>query len=593
MRVPLLLVLLVATLPAQAQTADSARIALPDTLAAVDSLAAAADSLRMTVLSDSAGRALDSAAVVALSDTSDALPEDVLEGVAVTLYGRDIFTVYGGLGSLSVSDRARRIGERLDSLTKNEGFEPDSLSVVAGDRLTTIQFGDLIVMSVTDADAEAQTLSRSQAAAFYARTIRSEVLRVRDRSTLRSVLINAGVAAALLMLLGLILWGLGRAFRWANARFLALHREKLPGLSIRGIEVVRGEQIVTVGTWALRLVRFLVSVLIVYVFATLILGLFPWSQSWSKTLLAYLISPVQAVARLVVDGLPDFFAIVVVVALVRWAIKGSNWVFHQVETGALTLPGFYPEFADPTRKIARFLLIIVGLFLAYPYTPLADNAAFQGLTVLIGILFSIGSSTAIANVVAGTVLTYTRSFQLGDRIKVGETTGDVVEKTFLVTRLCTPKNEVVSIPNATVLSGQVTNFSEMIRDGRGVIVHTEVTIGYDVPWEKTHGLLLEAAHRAADDPDNGVVIDPPPFVLQTSLGDFSVAYQLNVYTRQARKLPKVLSDLHARIQDVFAEADVEILSPVYQANRDGSPSTVPPPTIASAAVAARSDGDGA
>ncbi len=281
------------------------------------------------------------------------------------------------------------------------------------------------------------------------------------------------------------------------------------------------------------------------------------------------------------------------VVIVRWMIKGANWIFNQVEAGALTLPGFYPEFAEPTRKIVRFLLIVVGMFLAYPYTPLAGNAAFQGLTVLIGILFSIGSSTAIANVVAGTVLTYTRSFQLGDRIKVGETTGDVVEKTFLVTRLCTPKNEVVSIPNATVLSGQVTNYSEMIRDGRGVIVYTEVTIGYDVPWEKTTGLLLEAARRAADDPDNGVVTEPPPFVLQTGLGDFSVAYQLNVYTQQARMLPRVLSDLHARIQDVFAEADVEILSPVYQANRDGSPSTVPPPTVASAAAAARSDGDGA
>ncbi len=592
MRFLLVVVFLIAALPVAAQTAaqpvDSASAVLPETLAAVDS--AAVDSLRVTVLADSAGRALDSTAVAALSDTTDALPEDALEGVDVSLYGRDIFTVYGGLGALTGPERARRIGERLDTLTKNPAFNPDSLRIVAGDRLTTIQFGDLIVMSVTDADAEAQTLSRGQAAAFYARTIRAEILRVRDRSTLRSVLINAGYAAALLMLLGLILWGLARVFGWLRGRFLALHREKLPGLSIRGVEVVRGEQIVKAGTWALRLVRFLVTALIVYVFATVILGLFPWSQSWSETLLAYLISPVKAVWALVVAGLPDFFAIVVVVVIVRWMIKGANWLFNQVETGALTLPGFYPEFAEPTRKIVRFLLIVVGMFLAYPYTPLAGNAAFQGLTVLIGILFSIGSSTAIANVVAGTVLTYTRSFQLGDRIKVGETTGDVVEKTFLVTRLCTPKNEVVSIPNATVLSGQVTNYSEMIRDGRGVIVYTEVTIGYDVPWEKTTGLLIEAARRAADDPDNGVVTEPPPFVLQTGLGDFSVAYQLNVYTQQARMLPRVLSDLHARIQDVFAEADVEILSPTYQANRDGSPSTVPPPTLASAALAARTDG---
>ncbi len=562
---------------------------LADSAAVVDS--ARIGGMEVEQLSDVAGRALDSAAVAALSDTSDALPEDAFIGTDVSLYGRTVFKVYGGLGALSAVERARRISERLDALTRNDGFDPDSLRIVSGDNLTTIQFGGLIVMSVTDADATAQTLSRSGAAAYYARTIRAEILRVRDRSTFRSVLINAGYAAALILLLGILLWALGRAFRWLDARFVGQNPELRRGLTVRGVEVLHGDQIVRAGQFVLRLVRFLVSALVVYLFLTVILGLFPWSQSWSKTLLGYLVSPVVALWAGIVAGLPDFFAIVVVVVFVRWAIKGSNWVFNQVESGALTLPGFYPEFAEPTRKIARFLLIVIGMFMAYPFTPLADNPAIQGLTVLVGILFSLGSSTAIANVVAGTVLTYTRSFQLGDRIKVGETTGDVVEKTFLVTRLCTPKNEVVSIPNSAVLSGQVTNYSEMIRDGRGVIVYTEVTIGYDVPWEKTTGLLLEAAHRAADDPDNGVVTDPPPFVLQTGLGDFSVAYQLNVYTMQARKLPKVLSDLHARIQDVFAEADVEILSPVYQANRDGSPSTVPPPTVASAASLARSEHD--
>ena len=574
----LAVLLMLAATGASAQTA-AAQTAADTAAAALEP--AQADTLRtagqpdLVVLGDSAGRALDSAAVAALSDTSDALPDEVLDGTDVMLYGRRVFRVFGGLGALTAEQRATRIGERLDALTRNDAFDPDSLHIIEGATLTTIQFGDLIVMSVTDEDARAQTLGRAQAGEFYARRIREEINRVRERSTFRSVAINAGIAAALFVLLLVLLGLLKRASRWADERFILVTRENRSALTVRGIEVVRADQVVRVGLGVLRLVQILVSLLLVYIFLTIALGLFPWSQSWSRTLLAYLISPLKSLGAIVVNGLPDFFAIVVVILVVRWAIKGSNWLFHQIETGSLTLPGFYPEFAEPTRKIARFLLIIMGAFLAFPYTPLADNPAIQGLTVLIGILFSLGSSTAIANVVAGTVLTYTRSFQVGDRIKVGETVGDVVEKTFLVTRLVTPKNETVSVPNSAVLSGQVTNYSAQIREGRGVIVHTTVTIGYDVPWQKTHALLLEAARRAGEDDTIGVVPEPPPFVLQTSLGDFSVAYQLNAYTNLARKHPAVLSALHARIQDVFAEAEVEILSPVYEAHRDGNPLTLP------------------
>ena len=551
-----------------ATPADALARAVADSTVVDTTEAGGADVL---VLSDSAGRVLDSAAVAALADTAHVLPAGDAYGVAVRLYGRDVFRIYSGLGALDARERAARIGERLDALTRSAAFDADSLQIVEGATLTTIQFGDLIVMTVTDADARAQGLSRNQASAYYARQLRAEVDRVRERSTLRSVLVNVGVALALLGLLVGVLWALSRAFRWAHLRFLHLHRERLPVLRVRDVEVLRSDQIARAGQVLLGLGRLLLSLLLVYVFLTTVLGLFPWTQGWSRTLLGYLVSPVRAFALAVVGGLPELFAILVIVLLIRWVVKASNWFFRQIETGALSAPGFYPEFADPTRKIVRFLLFLLGIFLIYPYTPIADSPVFQGLTVFLGILFSLGSSTAIANVVAGTVLTYTRSFQLGDRVKVGETVGDVVEKTFLVTRLCTPKNEVVSIPNSAVLSGQVTNYSAMVRDGDGVVVHTTVTIGYDVPWATTHGLLEAAARRA-----EGVEAAPAPFVLQTALGDFSVAYQLNAYTRQPRRLPAILSDLHRHIQDAFAEAGIEILSPVYEAQRDGNPLTLPP-----------------
>ena len=508
----------------------------------------------------------------ARADTSaGAMPQQEIVGTGVRLYGREIFRVYGGLGALTADTRAQRIGERLDALVRSPAFVPDSLRTVEGASLTTVQVGDLIVMSVTEGDAAAQGVTRAQAARRYADRIREEVARVRERSSLRSVLVNSGIALALVGLLVLLLVGLGRLFRRIDARFLDLHQRRLPALTVRNVEVVRGDQIARAGQGLLGLLRLALSLFLVYLCLTTVLGLFPWTQDWSRTLLGYLLSPVRAFAGAVLSGLPDLFALVVVVVLIRWAIRGSNWLFRQVETEALALPGFYPEFADPTRKIARFLLLLLGVFLAYPYTPIADSKVFQGLTVFLGILFSLGSSTAIANVVAGTVLTYTRSFQVGDRIRVGETVGDVVEKTFLVTRLRTPKNEMVSVPNSAVLSGQVTNYSAMVRDGGAVVVHTTVTIGYDVPWQTTERLLLDAARRTA-----GVEAEPPPFVLQTGLGDFSVAYQLNAPTRQPQRLPAILSDLHRHIQDTFAEAGIEILSPVYEAHRDGTALTLPP-----------------
>lgn len=524
----LLLAAVAAALPVSAQPASDTlradRVAVDSV--GVDSAAAPLDSVALA-RRDSAARALDSAAVAALADTSEAaLPEQEIAGTGVRLYGREIFRVFGGLGALDAETRARRIGERLDALARNDAFNPDSLRLVEGATLATVQFGDLIVMSVTDADAAAQGMTRVQAARHYTDRIRAEVDRVRERSTFRSVLVNSGIAAALVALLVVLLVVLGRVFRRIDARFLDLHQRRLPALTVRSVEVVCADQIARAGQGLLGLIRLTLSLFLVYLCLTTVLGLFPWTQDWSRTLLGYLISPVRAFFGAVLGGLPDLFAIAVVVVLVRWTIRGSNWLFRQIETEALVLPGFYAEFAEPTRKIARFLLLLLGVFLAYPYTPIADSKVFQGLTVFLGILFSLGSSTAIANVVAGTVLTYTRSFQVGDRIRVGDTVGDVVEKTFLVTRLRTTKNEMVSVPNSAVLSGQVTNYSAMVRDGGAVIVHTTVTIGYDVPWATTERLLLEDARRT-----KGVEADPPPFVLQTGLGDFSIAYQLNAPTR--------------------------------------------------------------
>jgi small-conductance mechanosensitive channel len=211
------------------------------------------------------------------------------------------------------------------------------------------------------------------------------------------------------------------------------------------------------------------------------------------------------------------------------------------------------------------------LVLIFPYLPGSGSPAFQGVSVFIGVLFSLGSSSAIANMVAGMVITYMRPFKIGDRVKIGDITGDVVEKTMLVTRIKTPKNEDITVPNSTVLLSSTTNYSTHTRQNNaGLIVHTTVTIGYDIPWKEVHKALIYAAR-------NNELVDkePEPFVLQTSLDDFYVSYQVNCYTREANKLALVYSLLHQSIQDSFNEAGIEILSPHYRNQRDGNHTTIP------------------
>ncbi len=548
----------------------------PDPASAPDTSSVVADSARAdSVRADSARvdslaeAQVDSAAVAALADTTS-LSFDVLgEGAAVELFGRSLFEVWGGLGDLSPQQRAVFLSERLEELARSRDIDPAALRAVRGSALTTLQLEDVIVMSVTDQDAQALGVSRADAAQLYRRMIVDGVTRYRDQATLRGVARGAGITAVLLVLLVLGLRALGLLFAWFDRRSAPLRARLVRPIRIGTLEVIGRDRVARLGRGLMGLARLAASLVLVYVFLTTAFGLFPWTQSWSDGLLDAALTPLRQIGAALAASIDNVIALAIIVAVIRWAMRFSDYLFAQVARGEVEVPGFHSDLADPTRKIAKFLLVIMGLMLAYPYTPIADNRGFQGLTVFFGLLLSIGSSTAISNMVAGVVLTYTRAFRLGDRVKVGDTFGDVVEKTFLVTRIRTPKNEDISVPNATVLSNHIVNYSVMAREGSGVVLHTEVTIGYDVPWPQVHGLLTQAAHDT-----ECILDDPAPFVLQTALGDFSVAYQLNGYTKEVTRMARIYSDLHQHIQDRFAEAGVEVLSPTYHARRDG-PSTVP------------------
>ncbi len=257
--------------------------------------------------------------------------------------------------------------------------------------------------------------------------------------------------------------------------------------------------------------------------------------------------------------------------LAYYLIRFCRLFFSAIDSGTLRIPGFYEEWSEPTYKLTIILIVAIAAVLAFPYIPGFDSPSFRGLSLLFGALITLGGASAVANVIGGYIIIYTRGFQIGDRVKLGEYIGVVLEKTVLSTRIRTPNNEIITIPNSTMLTSSIVNYTATLRDVKEpLILNTTITLGYDVPWRKVHQTLIDAARATSD-----IVDEPAPFVLQTSLDDFYVSYELRAYTNNTTQIKRVYSELHQSIQDKCNEVDIEIMSPHYSAMRDGHQSTIP------------------
>jgi small-conductance mechanosensitive channel len=305
-------------------------------------------------------------------------------------------------------------------------------------------------------------------------------------------------------------------------------------------------------------------------FINVIFVFFEWSREVAVSVISGAMLAVENVLMAVVDYLPDLLVIIVVVLLARFVVHLLKLVFDGISARRISFPGFYPEWSRTSYNLVRILVIALTLIIVFPYLPGSSSPAFQGVSIFLGVLLSLGSTSAVANVVSGIVITYTRAFRIGDRVRIADTEGDVIERSAFVTRIRTPKNVEVSIPNAAVLNNHVINYSAQAKQA-GLTLHTTVTIGYDVPWPKVHELLTSAAAKT-----EGIESEPAPFVLQTALSDFYVEYELNANTHEPQRKPQIYSDLHGNILNAFSEAGIEIMSPHYRASRDGSAPALPP-----------------
>lgn len=354
---------------------------------------------------------------------------------------------------------------------------------------------------------------------------------------------------------------------------------RIPALRIQAYEVLSADRITDILKGLVKFLRIGILILTLYVVIPVILSLFPWTRNWASYLRPYMMAPVYGIFWGFVGFLPNLLSIIIIVVATRYVLRFVTAVAAEVKRERIVFPSFHSEWADPTAKLLSVLIIIFAIVLISPYLPGFGSPAFQGISIFLGVLLSLGSTAAIANIVAGTALTYVRAFRIGDRVQIADAVGDVIEKTLLVTRVRTIKNVEITIPNTLVLGSQIINFSALAQE-RGLILHTKVTIGYDAPWRRVHELLIGAGKATAH-----VAGEPPPFVIQTSLDDFSIGYELNVYTQEPSWSLEILSELHQNIQDRFNEAGIEIMSPRFSALRDGNPPAMPaeylPPEAAS------------
>lgn len=492
------------------------------------------------------------------------------KGFAVKgLLNDTLFVIYSKLGSFSARDRAVAVSNRIKYLADNFYFKPDSLLLTPAETTVDITYGETIIISISESDALWNNTTKVELANKYKKIIGDAVMNYKAATSFATLAREIGLMLLVLFFASLIVIYIRRLFKWSAIKIVALKENFSKGIKIRNYVLFDSERLVKVLISINTVLKWFFILLLIYIALPILFGIFPWTKSFADTLLGYIFNPLKRIGLGLWNYLPSLITIIVIVFIFRYVLRGIKFLKNEIEKENLNLPGFYSDWANPTYQIVRVVIIAFELIVIFPYLPGSDSPVFKGVSVFLGVLFTFGSSGSLSNVVAGLVLTYMRLFKIGDRVKIGEIEGDVIEKTLLVTRIRTIKNEIISIPNSTVMNSHTINFSSDAPE-KGLIMHTTVTISYAVPWRDMHLALIDAALKT-----NYILAEPKPFVLQTSLDDFYVSYQLNAYTKEPNKQADIYSKLHENIQDTCNERGIEILSPHYRAERDGNMTSIP------------------
>lgn len=475
----------------------------------------------------------------------------------VVLDGEDLFVVRG-TSALPAVERAEKIQQNLIEAAEASDAKTVTIYMQKGEFGKEIVVDGAVITVVSNIDAELEQIEVDILASMQADAIEAAILKYRgDRSQDARV---DSLVEALIWTVGFVGFSI-LYFRNRNRFPLLVGRRierRLAGVEEATQEIVQRKAIAALAQFILRFMLLVLYCVMIYYYISFVLFAFAETRPFAQILITYVTDPVFEVLLGVVNYIPNLVTLAIIFYVTRYAIRGARVFFTNVDAGIFKLKNFEPHWIWPSFNILRGLLIIIGIVFAFPYIPGSNSAAFQGITILAGVMVSMGSNSVVSNLLAGLFVLYRRSANVGDRIKVGEHVGDVVRIMLTETHLKSVKNELISIPNAQMLNSEVVNYTSRI-DGRGLLLHTTVGIGYEEPQEKVEAMLLEAAHRTT-----GLKKSPEPFVLWSALADYAINYQINAYTTRGSSMPKMLSDLHKNIVTVFNENNVQIMTPSYE-----------------------------
>lgn len=490
--------------------------------------------------------------------------------MAPVIFKKDtLFLISHSPKEYPVTYRANQISQRLEALTKDFKQGVDTIYLKNENEFVSVMYNDQVAFIVTENDAKNNDTNTYGLAEMQMGKLKEALQQnLKYELTTKQWLIRIGYFLLSLLILIAVIKLINWLYKKLNA-YLSKFEKKFLKNKKNVFKYFIPRNTTNIFVFISNVSRFITILFVLLTYLPFMFSFFPWAEEIVNMFYSSLKRPVKFIFFGFIDFLPSLIFITVIIFITRYVIRVLRDIVDDIEDEKFIIQGFPKDWANTTQKIISLFIWAFSLVLIYPHLPGSTSPAFRGVSIFIGAIVSFGSTSAIANIIAGVVITYMRPYQIGDRVKIQDTTGDVIEKTLLVTRIRTIKNEDVTIPNANIINNHLINYSANV-DKNGLLLHTSITIGYDVPWDQVEKLLIEAATKSIH-----IEPEPAPFVLQTSLDDNYVSYEINAYSKEAKKMALIYSDIHKNILDVFNTAGVEILSPQYIAARDGNLTTVP------------------
>lgn len=468
-----------------------------------------------------------------------------------------LYYLYTSYGPYDIDTRVKYVEEKLKELYNDPYFVADSIKIKpAGDYLS-VMYNDKTITGVSMVDALWENSSQTELAQRYANIIKNTIVKYKEQNSLKSVLIRLAELLLVLFIDFILVWAINRLFDFLKKITLNSEHSFLTSIRIRNYDFIKKPGIVKALVKLLAILRIVFLLFLLITIIPLIFDIFPSTQYLSKIIVQWISEPIKNVGIAIIGYLPHLFYIVIIAVITRYVLKILRFFALEIERGILKIKGFHPEWAHTTYVLARMMLWVLALVIMFPHLPGSDSDAFKGISVFLGVLISLGSSSAISNAIAGIVISYMRPFQVGDWIKSGEIIGAVIEKNALVTRLKTINNEDITIPNSAILSGATMNFTSIGKE-IGLALNVQVKVRYDYSDNLVEELLIEAALKT-----NGISPKPHPYIFQISLSELNAVYELNAYTFHPENMYFIKSDLTKNIQSTFRQANIEIFSTQY------------------------------